>query len=330
MNSFFSNTIKRLLACGAAIGFLTTGMMTVHAQGFYFDFTAGSYTVVLGGYVSGSMAMYSVSDIYDNDYDGYGDTYYGYYTDWYVHSSSGYDAPTEVTISGSGGSQEVDWPAGNYGTENFSIYVPNSGSPGYDTTATLSVDNYDPYANDPYDSIIDGNPYYYYCEYNYSYYGDTPSTATVTVLNPNTVMNVEINGSSQLTESESQQTTYIRIYRADSYNTRTVYYTISGNAVAGKRLYGSLERQHRQRHDPRGRANTLTSRFRRSITYPTPKTLTLTLNSDSIGSYQIGANDTVTITLQPYNQNTSRTTQDQHRRRRHGGRAVVSIGHTRF
>ena len=304
MNSFFSNTIKRLLACGAAIGFLTTGMMTVHAQGFYFDFTAGSYTVVLGGYVSGSMAMYSVSDIYDNDYDGYGDTYYGYYTDWYVHSSSGYDAPTEVTISGSGGSQEVDWPAGNYGTENFSIYVPNSGSPGYDTTATLSVDNYDPYANDPYDSIIDGNPYYYYCEYNYSYYGDTPSTATVTVLNPNTVMNVEINGSSQLTESESQQTTYIRIYRADSYNTRTVYYTITGNAVAGSDYTAPWSGNIGSVTIPAGSeyvdipVSTLNN-------IPFSKTLTLTLNSDSLGSYQIGANNTVTITLLPYDQNTS-------------------------
>jgi RHS repeat-associated protein len=308
MNTFFTSTIKRLLVCGAAIGFLATGLIAGHAQGIGFDFTTSSYTVVQGGYVSGSITMYSVSDIYDNDYDGYGDTYYGYYTDWYVHSSSGYDAPTEVTISGSGGSQEVDWPAGYYGTENFSIYVPNSGSPGYDTTATLSVDNYDPYAA-PYDSLIGGNPYYYYCDYIYSFYGDTPSTASVTVINPNTVMNVEINGSSQLTESESQQTTYIRIYRADSYNTRTVYYTISGDAVDGNDYtapwsgnLGSVTIYAGEQYVdiPVSTLNNI----------PYSKTLTLTLNSDSIGSYQIGANDTVTITFQPYNQN-NQNNQDQ-------------------
>jgi len=81
MNTFFTSSVKRLLQCGAAICVLSAGMILSHAQGIGFQLTSGSYTAVLGGTVSGSINMVSVSDIYDNNYDGYGDTYFGYVTD---------------------------------------------------------------------------------------------------------------------------------------------------------------------------------------------------------------------------------------------------------
>ena len=282
------------------MGVLAAGIISGHAQGIGFQLTASSYTGVKGGSVSGTINMVPVYDIYDDNYDGYGDTYYDYYTDWHVHSA--YVAPTAVVISGAGFTtitQEVDWPAGNYGAQNFTVTIPNNGSSGYDLTGTLTVDGYDPYSDYPYDSLIDGNPYYYYCEYIYcdtDYYSPTP--ATFTLFNPNTVMNVEVIGSTQLTESESPQSTTIRIYRADAYNTRTVYYTLTGNAQNGSDFTASLSGSvvinagETYFDIPVSTLNNI----------PFSKTLTLTLTTDSLGLYQVGANNTVTITFLPYDQ----------------------------
>jgi RHS repeat-associated protein len=329
MNTLFTSIIKRLLVCGAAIGLLATGMISSHAQGIGFQLTSGSYTAVMGGTVSGSISMIPVSDSHDNYAGYYAFGYYvnvytadGYITVWSVHMGgvdesgpySGYAATAaDVEIVGSGIStiyKEVDWPANDDSNKGFSISIPNSGSPGPDLNVTLQVNNYDPYSDDAYHPYWDSanglldDPYYTGCEYIYSYYWNTPNTSTLTVLNPNTVMNVEINGSSTLTESESGQSTYIRLYRADTYNTRTVYYSISGNAVDGNDYTAPWS----------GNIGSVTIYAGESYVdipvstlnnIPYSKTLTLTLNSDSIGSYQIGANSSATITFQPYNQTAS-------------------------
>jgi len=305
MKTFFTIIRKGLSFYGAAIVILAAGIISGHAQGIGFQLTSGSYTAVLGGSVSGTVNMVAENDYYDYDASGdnEGITINGYYTDWSVHMGyyisgvyyTGYeDAPADLKISGSGIStitQEIDWPINYSGGENFTVNIPNSGSPGPDMTATLSMDDSDPYyPGDYYDD----------CEYVYDYY-DYSTSATLTLLNPNTVMNVEINGSSQLTESESQQTTYIRIYRADSYNTRTVYYTVTGDAVNGSdytaSLSGSVTINAGDTYVdiPVSTLN--------NIAYS--KTLTLTLNTDAIGSYQIGANNTATITFLPYDNTTS-------------------------
>jgi RHS repeat-associated protein len=298
MNSYFSSTVRCLLLCGAAIGLLAADPISGHAQGISFEFTANNYTVVQGGSVSGWIGMYSENDSYDawyeTDGNGWEWTYYGNLTDWYVHSE--YDAPAEVYYSGTGNYQEVDWNAGNYGDESFYFQVPNSGTPGPDTTAELTVYEYDPY-DYPYDSNVDDNPYWYWCyDEGYSAYWDYPDSATVTVLNPNTTMGVVVNGPSTLTESETQEGTYLRIYRSDNYNNRTVYYTVGGDAVNG---------------------DDYTASFSGSVTFtaggslyvdipiatlnniPFSKTLTLTITSDALGSYD-GVGNYATIIFSPY------------------------------
>jgi RHS repeat-associated protein len=295
----------RMAFFGVLIGALDFGVVASHAQGIGFQLSSVTPSVVLGQSISGSVSIVAVNDYYDaySYSDQYGDQYTarGFYTDWFVHSA--YEVPSEVAVSGSGIStvyQEVLWPANNYGTENFSVTLPNYGSPGYDFTATVSVDNSDPYANDPYDTNIDANPFDIFPEYEYcdtAYY--SANSASVTVINPNTVMAVEINGSDQLTESETPQTTDIRIYRADTYNTRTVYYTISGDAIDGNDytadLSGSVTLYAGSEYVdiPVSTLN--------NIAYS--KTLTITLNYDSIGSYQIGTDNSATITFLPYTAN---------------------------
>jgi len=301
MNTLFAGITKRFLACGAAICILAAGRITGHAQGIGLVLNSSSYTVVQGDSFSGSIDMTPVNDIYDSYYEGLGGTYYGYLTDWFVHTFA--DAPTTLTVSGSGFStitQTIDWPTNYYGAEDFSVSIPNSGSPGYDSTATVLILNYDP---------VPDNLYWVYCQWYYcadGYFSTANLTASVTVLNPNTVMNIEINGSSELTESESPENTDIRIYRADSYNTRTVYYTITGDANDGSdysaTLTGSVTIPAGSEY-----ADIPVSTLN-NIAYS--KTLTLTLDYDSLGSYEIGDNDSVTITFLPYVSNTTADSDD--------------------
>jgi RHS repeat-associated protein len=297
----------RLALCVATIGILAGGATSSHAQGMGFAFTANSYTAIQGSSISGTIEMSQVNDIYDANYVN-GTTYYGYYTDWYVHTE--YVAPTEISLAGSGLTtinQEVEWPADYYGSENFTIDIPNNGSPGPDITATLSVLDYDPYfnpndpsdpgSNYPFDYLVDYNPYYYYCDWNYcdpNYY--TPATATVTLINPNSVMDIENEGSPQLTEGEYPQATAIFIYRGDTYNTRTVYYTVSGDAINGWDYdadltgyvtipagsdYAEIDISTLPNADLLGLAE--------------PSTLTLTLEDSD--TYFVGNEDSVTITF---------------------------------
>ena len=310
MNLFFSNSAKRLAWCWLAIALLVAGVISCHAQGIGFYLDSTSYTAVQGGSISGNVGITAVADLYDNDYDGYGDTYYGYLTDWFVHNGNdGYDAPTSVVINGSGShpipnssTQEVDFAAGNYATVGFTMSFPANSTAGYDLTGTVSVDSYDPY-DDPYDSIIDGNPYYYYCEYVYcdsDFY--SPTASTVTVLNPNTIMDINVTGSSQLTEGEDSQTTTFQISRADNYNTRTVYFTIGGSAENGVDYTASFS-------GTTGSVTIAAGSYSANIdvsTFPDadlfdldePTALTLTVIQDPLQSYQIGSANSATITFQ--------------------------------
>jgi RHS repeat-associated protein len=301
MNTFtgYPRKCRRLWA--AVFGLLAAGALLCHGQGIAFQFKDQSYTAIMGLPLSGSINMAKVEDQYDSDFYGDGTTYYDYYTDWCVHETN--DAPTDVTISGSSISTstvKVSWPANNYGSESFSITVPNSGGIGFDSTGTLTVDDYDPYydpyyptEDDPYDPTINDNPYYrwcfnVYCDPDYS----PPNTATVTILNPNTVMSVSVDGSSELTESEDGETTYIQISRSDMFNNRTVYYTVGGTAIDGSD-YGALWTG----------SVTLTG-YESCVEIPVstlnniayPKTLTVTLTANDL--YKIGTKS-ATITFQP-------------------------------
>lgn len=303
MNSIFSPTTSRLALLGAVISLLFAGVISSRAQGIGLHLNASSYTALQGGSLSGSLTISAVSDLYDNDYDGYGDTYYGYLTDWYVHTY--FVAPTEVNISGSDFStisQEVDFSAGNFSSQTFSISIPNSGSPGPDLTGTVSVDNYDPYSDYPWDSEDDVNPYDY-CEYVYcdsSYY--TPATATVTLYNPNTTMNIDVTGSSQMVEGSASESTTVQIYRADDNSARTVYFVVSGNAINGEDYDAPFT-------GTTGSVTIAAGSYSANIDISTyanadwlglvePSTLTLTLISDTLGSYQIGSQSSATITFQ--------------------------------
>ena len=314
MNTPFSQLLKRLSICGAAIGMLAGGVVSSHAQGMAFQFTANSYVGIMGSSVSGWLQMNLVYDPNDSWYstDSYGHelTVNGTFTPWYVHSA--YDAPAQISISGSGISTlygDADFPAYTAGSVPFTITVPTNSLPGPDISCNMSALGWDPYVdepgydwpyNDPSDPNIGGeNPYWAYCNWFYAdpdYY--TPASATVTLLNPNTVMQAEIIGSPELTESATPQGTVIRIYRGDSYNTRTVYYTITGDANNGWDYVATLTYSVTI---PAGSSyfdilvSTLANANEMGLEEPT--TLTLTLVGDAYGSYQIGAGNSVTITF---------------------------------
>ncbi len=339
MISYFQKQIKMLVKCVAIIGLLMAGIDSSRAQGIGFYLDSSSYSVVQGGTFYGNVGITPVYDFFDDYYSGYGFTYYGFYTDWYVHTE--YDVLTAVELSGSGissVSQEVDFSANNYGSVGFAIWIPNGGSPGPDLTGTLSVDSYDPYS-DPYDSIIGGNPYYGLCEFIYcdtDYYSSSP--ATLTVYNPNSVMNVEIVGSSQLTEGEASQNTTFRIFREDTYNTRNVYYTIGGNAQNGSDYTASLSDYVTiAAGSDHADIEIATLPNANLLELDEPSTLTLTLNADSL--YQLGDEQSVTVSFQngavedgtaQLTRSTQPTLNDQNIGRAKNGNAPVSGGHTNF
>ena len=300
MNAFFPNPLKRLPFGVTVMGVLFAGLISGQAQGLGILLTADSYTALQGESFTGTLNMSYVYDYYDSyNYDNSQYTMYDYYTgyaydtDWYVHEY--YDAPTYVSITGPGittMSQEVDWPASVAGNKQFTFNYPTNSSAGPDLVGTVSYLGYDPEPDDD-------NPYWYYC-YWYYWYSDyfSTNTAMLTLLNPNTFMNIAVVGSSQLTESEAAQSTTIEIYRADNYNARTVYYTLSGDATAGLD-YAALSGYVTI---PAGAyyadfdVSTLADANQWDLDEPT--TLTLTLTQDSLHSYQLGADTSVTITFQ--------------------------------
>jgi RHS repeat-associated protein len=289
-------TTKRLRACGAALAIWAAGMISCHGQGIGFYLDASSYTNVQGGSISGSIGMTGVYDTYDTDPWC---SQNGYDTDWHVHSL--YPAPTYLWLWGSGIttiSQRVVWGANNYNPISFTINIPANNSPGNDLTGTLGPDAYDSDPGDPFDPSA--NPYWYYCYWQYYYDDSYPLwSSTVTLLNPNTVMNVEIVGPDTLVESAVQDTTTIRIYRSDTYNTRTVHYTISGNAQYGADYTATLTGSVTFNAAGSDHVDIPVATIANANVFGVvpPKTLTVTLAYDSYRSYQIGAADSATITL---------------------------------
>ena len=312
MNTILLKIVKRLAFCGTFIGLMAAGIISAEAQGIGFQFTATSYSAVMGQPVSGSVSMVPISDPYNVPTDDYGDTeyyyydaeddtYYYYVTDWYEHLAYS-PATANVLITDSDGdevaSDLVGWSTGATGNQSFSFTTVNPGAPGADFVGLVWVDDSDPYYFDPDD-------FAYYCYPNDSdgigYYSTVYTFAgqNFTNYNPNTVMSAQVVGPSTLTEGPTPNSTIIQVSRADSYNTRTVHYTISGDAVNGDDYTATLGGTITI---PAGStsANISISTLADAdlLDLDEPSTLTVTLISDSMGTYQLGANITATITFQ--------------------------------
>jgi RHS repeat-associated protein len=314
MKTYNSLISKHLVLLGASLAIWFCTLASGHAQGMVFNFDSDSYTVVKGQSLSGTISISELNDARDAAYEyneeGWPVTQYGFVTDWFVHQN--YDAPANFYSTGSlpavpAGDEEISWGVNDFSDNDFSITFPNNGSAGPDLTGSIAITAYDPYyvfgggpsENDPYDYNVDDNPYYYYCDFNYADVAED-STATVTLLNPNTVMSVGIVGSGTLVETVVQESTTIRISRADTYNTRTVHYTISGNAQSGTDYTAAFTGN--------GAYTVVISAGQDHVDIPIstitqsdpfqapPKSLTITLNYDEIGSYQIGTSS-ATITF---------------------------------
>jgi RHS repeat-associated protein len=308
MKTFNALIAKDLAAVMSALAIWGTSQISCHAQGMIFNFDSGSYTVVKGNSLDGFISISQANDAADawnyTDAEGHRRTADNYYTDWDVHFY--YDAPANFYTTGSlpavsSGDEKISWDADDFSDQDFSISFPNNGSPGPDLTGSIAITALDPYytgygeTDDPYDVNVDDNPFYYYCDWIYADVADD-STATVTLLNPNTVMSVGIVGSSTLVETVVQESATIRISRADSYNTRTVYYTITGNAQSGTdytaTFTGSVLMSAGLTH-----VDIPISTITQSDPFEAPpKSLTITLNYDAIGDYQIGTSS-ATITF---------------------------------
>ena len=300
------------------------GRVTGHAQGVGFKLTASSYSGVMGQPISGSVSAVALnSDMYNEpsadgdgiftDYGYYiGDDFYNYTTAWYVFMEVTPVYPAVQILDSAGdlvGSDDVivTVPMGDTGSVAFTITNANTGVAGPDFVGTVYVDNFDPYYFDSTEDY-DGDPFNEFCYpavidgYGYYATGMYSSEATLTNLNPNTWMNIAVVGNAQLTEGPAPDSTTIQIYRADSYNTRTVHYTISGTAVNGTdytasftgstgtvtlaagSTYANIDISTRENADLMG----LTE----------PKTLTLTLITNTAHTYQLGASTSATITFQ--------------------------------
>jgi len=155
---------------------------------------------------------------------------YGGYNDMGL-SADDRAAETTITLSDNQGHNNY-----NYGSMTFvpfadTLTVPlayaDPGGPAPDLKGVLTVEDTDPNLDDAY---------YYYCDPDYVYSArNAVGTASYTFYNPYTDMSVDTGGYDEqyLVESTPAQGTTFRIYRTDTYNARTVHYTITGTAVNG-------------------------------------------------------------------------------------------------
>ena len=86
----------------AVLAMLTAGVVSGLAQGIGFQFTASSYTAVQGQDITASVSMQQVSDPYEVPIDEYGDTEYGYITDWALHVADS-DLYEEIEVTDQSG-----------------------------------------------------------------------------------------------------------------------------------------------------------------------------------------------------------------------------------
>jgi len=279
----------------AVLAMLTAGVVSGLAQGIGFQFTASSYTAVQGQDITASVSMQQVSDPYEVPIDEYGDTEYGYITDWALHVADS-DLYEEIEVTDQSGDPvdavELNWATGVTGTETFNISNPNSGVAGPDFVGYLFTDNNDPDYGDDY--------YWALCyPSDFSGYSAVVSTYAIqafTNYNPNTIISAVVNGSSQLTNSEPAQSTDLRIYRSDTYNNRTVNYSVSGTAVNGSDYTATFGGSVQFTAGGSNYVDILVSTLN---PLTTAKTLTLTITSDSLGTYQ-GSGSSAAINFEPY------------------------------
>ncbi len=305
MNPRFSTSLICLSI--AVIGLLTASVVSGPAQGIGFRFTASSYTAVLGQNITASVSMEPVSDPYEVPTDSYGDTVYGKVTDWAMHSI--YEPLyEEIEVTDTSGNLvdalELNWATGVTGTETFSISNPNSGVAGPDFVGYLFTDNNDPnYGNDYYWALC------YPSDFSgYSAVSDTYALQAFTNFNPNTVISVEVNGSTEqeLVESTPAQSTSFRIYRTDNFNNRQVYYTISGAAISGTDYSADFSSGYVSftAGGPDYIDIPVTTIVGDNLDAPVSLTLTLSTESNSeyeSDPYQIdGGNNSATINFMPY------------------------------
>ena len=167
----------------------------------------------------------------------------------------------------------LDWPANDYANNNFSISCTNTALD-YDKTGTLSVGT-------DCGTITAGSG----CDSASVTLYNTASTMQAGVL-----IGTNLYTSDEVIRGEGTQTINIEIERADTLNTRTVNYTVSGNAVSGTDYTGSLTGS--------ATINAGTNNVKIPITIVQntniigTRILTVTITS---GYYQISTNNTATI-----------------------------------
>ncbi|HEV2329320.1 MAG TPA: transglutaminase domain-containing protein, partial [Verrucomicrobiae bacterium] len=214
MKSLILSTFRLARTLLAITGVLIGSLSMCHADGIAWVLNSSSYTVGDGGTVNGDV------DLVENTSNP-GDL------SWPDHGSQA--DSTCLSIQGSGTYQiaatnlvnpsyfgiceyVINSPAGSYSPVPFSIAFNNTTNLDYDRQGTISVS---------------------------SSYNNTPTTASLTLYNTASIMNVAIlvNGTNYsgdyIIRGEGNQTNYIHIYRFDTLNSRVVNYTVGGTAVSG-------------------------------------------------------------------------------------------------
>lgn len=277
MNNSYPS-IKLLWVIGVVSGLLVGGVLSGKANGIAFYLNSGSYTFAEGSSISGTVGMQEVTSEFDQSWEDHvtlsdSTSFEILGTGTHPMTSSDLDDSSYFGTF-SANSYSVTFPANDYNPEGFGIATKSNSSLDYDHTGTISL---------------------------YDIYGSSyPETANVTLLNTASVMNIVINeggtyyASTEIMRGGDPETATVRIIRGDTLNTRTVNYTIGGDAVSGRDYSASLSGSVT--------INAGSSNVDIPITAVTgtslvgTKVLTLTLSS---GAYQISTNNTVTIAILP-------------------------------